>query len=260
MSQILSSSNKLNREQIETTVKNLAECRHFTKIETIYEGKPTYSEENISKMKSLGIDLPKVTKFATNYIIYKLSEPEENESSRSLRKYYKDAKIKNLNDRVDIIIVLDQDKFDKQFIMACASFWPMIHNLIKKGETECRINICPNNLLTTTIESNHLYILIFPVIYKIFSLYKVYPLIGSKRQKFTFTRNYEVLEHFELYNHYKFPVIKDFDPVTYIMGAEPGDIIICQILLFETSPYFEYSIREVKETIKEDSESDDEDY
>ena len=92
MSQILSSSNKLNREQIETTVKNLAECRHFTKIETIYEGKPTYSEENISKMKSLGIDLPKVTKFATNYIIYKLSEPEENESSRSLRKYYKNAK------------------------------------------------------------------------------------------------------------------------------------------------------------------------
>ena len=32
------------------------------------------------------------------------------------------------------------------------------------------------------------------------------------------------------------------------------------ILSFETSPYFEYSIREVKETIKEDSESDDEDY
>ena len=73
MSQIFSSSEVLTDEQLSCCVKNFATIRHFTKVEKIFEGKGNYSENNINKLKNLGIDPEIVTRFPIRYMIYKLS-------------------------------------------------------------------------------------------------------------------------------------------------------------------------------------------
>ena len=257
MTQILSSTLRLTPEQVETTIQNLAKCRHFTIVERLTkdECKPSYSEENVRKMKALGQEVNKITKFADNYIIYKFSKPEKNESVEELLKYNKDAKIKGLDrDVVNFVIVIDEDKFDKQFMLACSAFWPLIVENTNKNEKP-EVIVCPNNLITTAI-SKHFNVELFPIKCSIFSLCDVYPLIGSKNQMFGFTKNYEVIEYEPLYNKLDYAVVMDNDPVVKILGAKAGDLIVCQHLLFETSPYWEYTIRRVKESIKEEYEEE----
>lgn len=132
MTQIQSSSIKISLDQAEVVVNNLATVRHFTKVEKLFKGLPSFSEESMKKLESLGINAGKITKFADNYVIYRLSEPKENASSRALRQYNKSIKIKNLNDRVEFVIVVDSDKFDKQHYLAIIALYPIIHDELAK--------------------------------------------------------------------------------------------------------------------------------
>ena len=113
MTQILSSTNKLIPEQVETCINNFAKVRHFTKVEKIFDGKPSFSVENIAEIKKLGLEPYKITKFANNYTIYKFSEVKPSESINFIKQYNQNAKFKNLNERVEVAIVVDTDKIEK---------------------------------------------------------------------------------------------------------------------------------------------------
>ena len=53
MTQILSSSIKLNENQTNIVINNLAKIRHLTRIEKIFEGKPDYSKERIAELEKM---------------------------------------------------------------------------------------------------------------------------------------------------------------------------------------------------------------
>lgn len=280
MSQILSSTIKLNREQIETTVNNLARCRHFTKVEKIFEGSPKFTKEVLNELQELGIEATKITKFADNYIIYKFSNVKEFDSTKDLKKINKNIKIKNLNERTEFVFVVDCDKFDKQFYLALISLYPLIHkDLMKNIEKEkikggsekpstkdrtfnfkfesddCYVSICPSNYITTSI-SKHFDNTILPCTYRIFSLCEIYPLIGSKNELFGFTKDFELAEYEELYNKMDYQYIMDNDPMVKILNARSGDLIIYKQILYDSVPYYEYAIRQVHQCLN-NSESVD---
>lgn len=266
MAQILSSSIKLNEDQVETTVNNLAKIRHFNKVEVIFEGKPSFAESNLEKMKELGIVTGKVTKFANNYKIYKFSDVRTNDSVKTLLSYNPGAKIKNLEPRVEFLILVDSDKFDKQFYLAVVALYPYIHeDLLRQNKSSvknepdsdenCYVTIASTNIITSSI-AKHFNDSILPCNYRIFSLCDVYPLIGSKRKLYGFTKDFEVMENEILYNKCSYPIILDSDPMVKILNARNGDLIICQHLLFETTPYWEYSIRKVEQCLNESDSVD----
>lgn len=259
MTQILSSSIKLNEEQVETTINNLISIRHFTKKEKIFEGKPNFSSQQIEMLKKkVGdkIEVTKVTKFANNYTIYLLSDPKPAAYTKELRKYNSDVKILNLNDRKEILIVLDSNKFDKQHYLAIIGFWDKIEKYVKDAKPdECLVTIVSTNIITQAISKHFQSSMILPCNYRLFSLCEIYPLIGSKRTLWCgSSRDFELLEHEDLYNKNKYQIIFDDDPVVKILNAQKDQLIICKQTYFEVSPYSEYVIRKVTQRLN-DSES-----
>ena len=222
MTQILSSANKLIPSQIETCINNFAKIRHFTKIEKLFDGKPSFKDETISEIKKLGLEPYHITKFANNYTIYKFSEVKPSESIEFIKQYNKTAKFKNLDERIEIVIVVDTDKIDKQNYLALQALYPIIHKeLIKNknykmlyGGSEttdeqdeeneqdeqkennedyyiqfykyisgpCYVTIMTTNHIEPAM-LRHFHTRFLPCNYRVMSLYDdLYPLIGSKSQ------------------------------------------------------------------------------
>jgi len=289
MTQILSSSNKLTPKQCEICINNFAKIRHFTKVEKIFEGKPSFASDNIERIKSLGLEPYKITKFANNYKIYRLSDVKSNETIELIKKYNADAQFKNLKDRIEFIIVVDTDKIDKQHYLALQALYPMIHQdlltnkdykmiggLDENNEDESDDNYyiqyykymngpCYVSIMTTNhIEAamvKHFHTRFLPCNYRIFSMYDdLYPLIGSRSQLwYGSVSNYEVLKYEKLYNGYNYSIIFDDDKIVKLLNANSGDIIIATHILNEGRPYFEFTLREVKaHTIDDDIAPEDE--
>ena len=249
MTQILSSSIKLNENQTNIVINNLAKIRHLTRIEKIFEGKPDYSKERIAELEKMlnNNNFAKVTKFANKYTIYTLTEPKIAEYTKELQEYNKDVKILNLNQRKEILIVVDADKFDKQHYIAILSLWPIIKPHLDLNSKDCLVTIVSTNIITQAITKHFSNSVILPCNYRLFSLCEIYPLIGSKNTLWCgSSRDFELLSYEPLYNKNNYQIIYDDDPVVKILNARNDDLIICKQTYFETSPYTEYSIRQVK--------------
>ncbi len=288
MTQIESSKVILrNLEQAETIINNLAKVRHFKKVELLFAGKPSFSQENLQLLKTkYNIDAPKITKLASEYRIYKLSEVEENESCKMLRKFNSNIQIKNLQDREEIVIYIDQDHYDKYFFLALIGLYPKFGDIINKQcgykamteeeikyvekhyngakhryfdsitETrDCLVSIITRNQSTVASRTNLDTSNLLPCSYRIMSGVELYPLLGStERVMGSFTKDYELCKFEKPSNGRGWSKILDTDIVTKIMNGVPGDLINCKILLSESkSCYYEYAIREV---IKGATESD----
>lgn len=280
MTQIQSSSIKITLDQAEIVIGNLATVRHFTKVEKLFKGLPSFSEESVKKLEELGINVGKITKFADNYVIYKLSEPKENNSVKNLRQHNKNIKIKNLNNRIEFVIVLDADKFDKQHYLAIIALYPIIHNELAKqlnisrnnlkgGSTlnrnfelrsdsdECLVTIAPTNKLPQSI-IKHFDANILPCTYRIVSAQAMYYLLGStSRIMGSYCWDYELCEYEQLYNKKNYGIIQDSDIVTKILNGRQGDLIICKCVRTEGTPYAEYEIRQICSTLNDGEESVD---
>ena len=295
MTQVVSSSLKLNPSQIEICINNFAKIRHFTKIDKIFDGKPSFKDNVINELKKLGLEPHNVTKFADNYKIYHLSEVKPSESIEFIKKYNNYAKFKNINQRNEILIVVDTDKVDKQNYLALQALYPLIHNILIKnndykmmfgGDNEenenenldqnpkddsnyyiqyykyisgpCYVTIMTTNHLEPAM-IKHFHTRFLPCNYRVLSLYDdVYPLIGSKSQLwYGCVKNYEVIEHEELYNGYNYSYIYDDEHLVKLLNANPGDLIIATQILNEGRPYFEFVIKEVK-TRNNEVDDDDE--
>ena len=296
MTQILSSRDKVSPEQAEICINNFAKVRHFNKVEKIFDGKPSFSAENIAEIKKLGLEPYKITKFANNYTIYKFSDVKPSESIDFIKQYNKNAKFKNLDERVEIVIVVDTDKIDKQNYLALQALYPLIHKeLIKNNgykmlyggdsekETEenpdeneekeneeyyiqfykyisgpCFVTIMTTNHIEPAM-LRHFHTRFLPCNYRVMSLYDdLYPLIGSKTKLwYGCLNNYEVIEHEDLYNGCQYSYIYDDEHLVKLLNANPGDLIVATQVLFEGRPYLEFVIKEVK-TRNVDVEEDEE--
>ena len=285
MTQILSSRDKVSSAQTETCINNFAKVRHFTKIEKIFDGKPSFSAENIAEIKKLGLEPYKITKFANNYTIYKFSNVKPSESIDFIKKYNNNAKFKNLNERTEVAIVVDTDKIDKQNYLALQALYPIIHKeLIKnndykmlyggsedennneeeKAEDEessenyyiqyykyisgpCYVTVMTTNHIEPAMV-RHFHTRFLPCNYRVMSLYDdLYPLIGSKSKLwYGCVNNYEVIEHEDLYNGCQYSYIYDDEHLVKLLNANPGDLIVATQVLFEGRPYLEFVIKEVK--------------
>lgn len=295
MSQILSSRNNLTTEQAETCVKNIATIRHFDKIEKIFEGKPSYSDASIKAIRALGLEPAKITKFADNYVIYKLSNVVEKPKAAKintvdlLKRYDSDIKIKNLNERIEYIITVNSDKIDKQNYLALQSLYPLIHEGLCKnngykmlygGEAsneepeqtseksnyiqyykyisgDCYVTICPTNHIESAMQK-HFNTRFLPCNYRIISLYDAYPLIGSKSQLWAtcLSKDFEVCEYEPLYNGMNYSIIFDDELLIKILNANIGDIIIGTHIINEGRPYKEFSIKQVTARNNDDEDDD----
>ena len=296
MTQILSSRDKVSPEQAEICINNFAKVRHFNKVEKIFDGKPSFSAENIAEIKKLGLEPYKITKFANNYTIYKFSDVKPSESIDFIKQYNKNAKFKNLDERVEIVIVVDTDKIDKQNYLALQALYPLIHKeLIKNngykmlygGDPEneneneeveenenenedyyiqfykyisgpCFVTIMTTNHIEPAM-LRHFHTRFLPCNYRVMSLYDdLYPLIGSKTKLwYGCLNNYEVIEHEDLYNGCQYSYIYDDEHLVKLLNANPGDLIVATQVLFEGRPYLEFVIKEVK-TRNVDVEEDEE--
>jgi hypothetical protein len=267
-------------------VNNFAKIRHFNKVELIFEGKPSFSSENVAKMKTLGFEPYKITKFANNYKIYRLSDVRDNSSTRLIKKYNNYAEFKNLKDRIEFVIVVDTDKIDKQHYLALQALYPLIHtDLLKNsdykmmgGESDesdqndkyyiqyykyingpCYVSIMSTNHIESAM-IKHFHTRFLPCNYRIFSMYDdLYPLIGSKSQLwYGSVKNYELMKYEKLYNNYNYAVIFDDDKIVKLLNANAGDLIIATHVLNEGRPYLEFTIREVKARTIDDDVIEDE--
>ena len=261
MSQIFSSSEVLTDEQLSYCIQNFATIRHFTKVEKIFEGKGNYSENNINKLKNLGIDPEIVTRFPIRYMIYKLSHVEKSKSCETLEKFNSKIKIKNINDRTEFLIIIDNNRFDKQNFLALLSLYPIIHEMLSKQkgfELYTKLDedyIQKGNEVYVTVSTTfhiepslirHLKTRFLPCNYRIFSMHNAYPLIGCKYKTWCgMCQDFEVLEYEKLYNNQKYSVIYNDEILVDILNANVGDLIICKTIFNEGRPYFEYTLREV---------------
>lgn len=282
-SQIVSTKVRLRtREQIETVISNFAKARHFTKIEKIFEGKPSFGEADLKVLnEKYNMHVQKISKFAENYIIYKLSGVVENDSVAELRMYNSQIKIKNLNDREEIVIVVDTDVFDKLHYNAIIGLFPHFADIIDKQlklinmdkdyitnlekmnvdakfrsfditteKKDCLITIMATNQASTVFKT-HFNINILPASYRLISMVDMYPILGSKsRIMGKKTKNYELCEFENLYNGGSWADVYDSDITVKILNGIPGDLIICQGLFSDVggSPHYEYMIGEIKES------------
>jgi hypothetical protein len=282
MTQRVSSAVKLQtKEQIETVVNNFAKVRHFNKVELLWEGKPNFGAADIAKYSELyNRQISKISKFSDNYMVYILSNVSENASSKMLKKYNKDIKIKNLNQRKEIVVVMDQDKVDKQNFLALLGVFPKFKDIIdeqlniieiseeyaeqldKKNlyaknrwfditteKKDCLVTIMVTNQMTNVLKGIVGETNLLPCSYRIISMVSMYNLLGSKNKVMgSFTKDYEVCEYDPIYNGGNYAEIKDSDIASKILNAMPGDLIICKLLMIENQPYYEFAIRKVTAT------------
>ena len=186
-----------------------------------------------------------------------MSDPQPASYTKELLRYNKDAKILNLNKRKEIVIVIDADKFDKQHYLAIIGLWGHIKNHLDLNTDQCLVSIVSTNIITQAIEKHFTNITILPCNYRLFSLCEVYPLIGSRSSLWCgSSRDFELLEYEPLYNKNNYQQIYDDDPVVKILNAKHKNLILCKQTYYETSPYTEYSIREVTPRLN-DTESID---
>ena len=253
MTQVLSSNIKLNEEQVLTTITNISKVRHLNKITKIYDGKASFTDKVKQELEKYNVELNKISRYANNYKVFVANEVEDIKNAEIL-KYNKNIKLKNYEPRNEIFIVVDSDKIDRQIYMATIAFYHLIAPYIEENKTKYNylkpcVDIVLTNYVTASmkkhITSNDIDYL--PCPYKIYSLCEVYPLCGSKNRTIgSFTKNYEIFEYEELYNKNEYQAVNINDPIVKIMNGELGDIIACQTLYYDSTPFYEYQLRQIK--------------
>lgn len=228
----------LTKEQIEITLSNWFKVLGVTSHEKIADGKPVFSKENEEKW-----NLPHITKFADNYTVYRCKAgkpPSYIPSTEHTENIIKQPETL-------FIITLETDKFDKLNISACIWYYHLFEKELDKNVERPQVFICPAFVITDAM-TLHVPINILPCLYRFVSLCEMYPMIGSKNGLFGMSYDYKIIKCDEPCNGRKYSIIYDYDVMSKILNALPGDIIECKRILFEGTPYCEYYRREVINT------------
>lgn len=207
----------LNKTQIKTVLNNLAKVLGLSNQKVLFDGKPEFSKANEEKW-----NLPHMTKFADNYTLYKYDLDKE--------PFY--------------ILTLETDKFDRFYIHACCWFWHLMEDDLKNKYTRPHLYLCPAYTVTPGMLL-HVPTNTFPCNYRFVSLVEMYPMLGSPNCLYGMTYDYEIIPYEECYSGRKYAFIKDSDVMVKILNGMEGDLIRCKRVMFEVSPYSEYTFRTV---------------
>lgn len=247
-------------EQIETVVHNLASVRHLTKVEKIYDGKAIKSVESKDVIEKYNLRNLELNQQADRYIVYILSDVEDVNKSEII-KYNTSIKPKNYKKRNEAVIVIQDESFNKQHFLALPKLFykiePYVMDFAKKNPKDCIITIMTTYSISEKV-STHLDEHTFPINYRVISIINAYPMLGSKQgiKKFGFTRNYEVCEFQPYENNKRYAMVYDDDIMVKILNAMEGDLIACQVLINDSSPYYEWQIRQVYSIVHGNNLSD----
>lgn len=213
----------LTAGQIETVMNNWFKILNIDSHKVLFKGKPNFSSENIKQW-----NLPHLTKFADNYVLYEC-----------VRKCHPNL----------YIITIETDKFDKINLQACIWFYHYFDDKVYKTQTERpEVFICPAYVITDAMYL-HVPINLIPCLYRFVPLPDVYPMIGSRNILFSMTYDYTLLDPSEITGTRQYSIVLDSDPVIKILNALPGDTIQYKRILCEGSPYGEYYRRTVLSTV-----------
>lgn len=225
----------------------------------IYEGKIQANAESKTVMEKYKLRDLILNQMAESYLIYVLSEVQDRDQSEIL-KYNSTLELKNYRDRNEIVVVIKDDKFNRQHFLGLPKLFYKIEPYLSENDLasdECLITIITTYAISEKI-STHVDDQTFPCNYRVMSLIDIFPLLGSKQgvAKLGFTRNYEVCKYQPYENHKEYTIIKDSDVMVRILNAYEGDLICCQVLIQDTSPYYEWHFRKVVGSIHDNNLSD----
>lgn len=217
----------LNDEQIETVLRNLWKVRNVKHEEILFNGKINMTKEEI---KNIGCDV--YTKLAENYCIHRCKSIEDNHN--------------------ELYIIVKTTQFDKQNILAIEYFTPMLQKYFEETAHYKRplVNICLPFTITDVILS-HIPVEFIVCYYRIYSLCKLYPMLGSKNNLFGLTYDYHVIDYEETYNGKNYSTIDAGDPMVIAVNAIEGDLIVCQRIIYDTNAYSDTQIKRVVNKVKD---------
>jgi hypothetical protein len=239
----------ISNEQIETVVKNFCALRHFSKYDKIFDGKPLRSNDAKNVIKKYNLRNLELNMMADRYIIYKMDQLEDVNNAEIL-KYNKTLTLKNYKPRTEILIIIHEKTFNKQHFLALPKlfylFEESIAEMAKNNPDECYITIMPTYQISEKI-SSHLDNQTFPFNYRVISIIDAFPLLGSKQgiKKFGFTRYYDVCKYQPYENGKDYAMVYDDDIMIKLINAMVGDIVCCQVMINDSSPYYEWQFRRV---------------
>ena len=234
--------NRLTNDQVERTLNNLFMIRHYDKTTIVYNDKPN-KKKNIDNKS-------KITSIASNYKIYScevhehksFEEVKYNQNIKHLLKYNETLEFVNTKPRTDIIILIDDEKFDRSHLTAILLLLDDIEEY-KVDEIEV--------IFTTRIQK-----LIIPDVLieelenrnmkcNVYSLFEIYPLIGSPTALYGMAYGFELVEYQKLFNKCEYKLIHVSDPLVKILNGKCGQLVVGERVCFETSAYSEITIRKI---------------
>ena len=219
---------RLTEEQIKTTLNNLWDLRKVKLEKKIFQGKPIFSKEIMTKYK-----YKHYTKFADNYEIFQCK-----------------SKVDGHN---EIYITVETDHYDKQNLLAISGFEHLITEFITESCNYVRptINICLCFVLTKAMKK-HIPTEIFAntAFVRVFSLCSIYPMLGSKNKQFGLTFDYKLYPYEKAYNDKDYTEISSGDPMVIALNGLPGELVVCSRILFDTTAYKDIQIRKIVDKIK----------
>ena len=234
--------NRLTNEQVERTLNNLFMIRHYDKTSIVYNDKPN-KKKNIDNKS-------KITSIASNYKIYScevhehksLDDIKYNQNIKHLLKYNDTLEFANTKPRTDIIILIDDEKFDRSHLTAILLLLDDIEEY-KVDEIEV--------IFTTRIQK-----LIIPDVLieelenrnmkcNVYSLFEIYPLIGSPTALYGMAYGFELVEYQKLFNKCEYKLIHVSDPLVKILNGKCDQLVVGERVCFETSAYSEITIRKI---------------
>ena len=217
----------LSEDQALRTVENLCKVRGLDKPKIISKEKPSFSKDIVQKY-----NLNVITKFADKYITLLATKNGKNDKSTN-----------------EVFVLVFANQMDKFYFNAVSSlYYTVFKDLVDPKAKRPHITILAAFVVTEAMATHYNYDII-PCNYRIFSLCDIYPMIGSKNKLWKLSYDYELHEFEPAYNKKEYISIYDFDPISKILNAIDGDLILCKRLILDVNVYSDVQIRRVKSII-----------
>jgi hypothetical protein len=246
----------MNKEQIKGTMESWLNYLKMKDVKIIIEER---RPKHVNSRSSI------VAKYADFYTVYE-AENEDGEKN--------------------IFFIVEAGKFDKSYLMSLINYQSLLKeydpkdnqliNNDKVASSEGNINhqeypriwICPSFMINSTIRMNHIPTIFPRHKYRLIPLIDVYVRLHIKPYEWGLTSNVRLIKKgSEKWKEItsllpkkigvseslqvSFAAILDSDIDARIVNGMIGDLILCDRLIYDTSPFKETVIREIVETEKE---------
>lgn len=211
----------LNEQQIETNIKNIANCMKLTgKLIKRFSGSLKISKEEATKLDISFIsqnDRPEA------YHLYEIED-----------EFY--------------FLVISSHKFGVNQFIGCDYFDHLIKPFAKENNLDRpKVYIMIAYTIKDT-EFDRIPTNLLKCPYRLVRLTKLHPITGSSNGIEGFATEYELLKYEKpiSFNNKKYPYIFDYDPGSIIVNALPGELVRAKLFYNDKGcVYTEYKIREV---------------